>query len=229
MDVKTFYKISYGLYIVCSKIDTRYNGQIVNTVFQVTSEPPTIAVSINNKNLTYEYINNSKVFTVSILSKNTDMKLIGNFGFKSGREINKFNNVNYKIGVTGVPIIIDDVIGYIEAELINSLNLGSHTVFIGKVISAEILKEDEPMTYAYYHNIKKGISTENAPTYIKKEDKETITKSERYVCSVCGYIYDPELGDPDSGIKPGTPFELLPETWVCPVCGVGKDKFVKET
>jgi len=229
MDVKTFYKISYGLYIVCSKIDTRYNGQIVNTVFQVTSEPPTIAVSINNKNLTYEYINNSKVFTVSILSKNTDMKLIGNFGFKSGREINKFNNVNYKIGVTGVPIIIDDVIGYIEAELINSLNLGSHTVFIGKVISAEILKEDEPMTYAYYHNIKKGISPENAPTYIKKEVKETTTKSERYVCSVCGYIYDPELGDPDSGIKPGTPFELLPETWVCPVCGVGKDKFVKET
>jgi len=228
MDVKTFYKISYGLYIVCSKIDTRYNGQIVNTVFQVTSEPPTIAVSINNKNLTYEYINNSKVFTVSILSKNTDMKLIGNFGFKSGREINKFNNVNYKIGVTGVPIIIDDVIGYIEAELINSLNLGSHTVFIGKVISAEILKEDEPMTYAYYHNVKKGISPENAPTYIKKEVKETTTKSERYVCSVCGYIYDPELGDPDSGIKPGTPFELLPETWVCPVCGVGKDKFVKE-
>ncbi|NLN83755.1 MAG: rubredoxin [Firmicutes bacterium] len=47
----------------------------------------------------------------------------------------------------------------------------------------------------------------------------------KYVCIVCGYIYDPDLGDPDSGIEPGTPFEDLPEDWFCPVCGVGKSEF----
>ena len=228
MNSKTLYKISYGLYVVSSKKDGKFNGQIANTVFQITAEPPVIAVSINKKNLTHEFIQKSKVFTVSILSKETPMRFIGHFGFKSGRELDKFKDLNYKVGISGAPFILENTIGYIEAGLIGDNDVGTHTIFIGKVIDAQILKDDEPMTYAYYHEVKQGTSPSSAPTYIKEEKKKEKRKNIKYKCTVCGYIYDPEKGDPDSGIKPGTPFEELPDDWVCPVCGASKDAFEKE-
>jgi len=108
MDLKALYNISYGIYIVSSKKEDRINGQIANTVFQTTSEPATIAVCINKENLTHEFIVKSKVFAVSVLEQETNMKFIGRFGFKSGRDEDKFKGVNYKIGVTGSPIIMDN-------------------------------------------------------------------------------------------------------------------------
>lgn len=229
MDLKTFYKISYGLYVVSSKKGEKFNAQIANTVFQVTAEPPAVAVSINKQNLTYEYIQESKVFTVSILSKETPLNFIGHFGFKSGREIDKFKEVNYKVGVSGVPIILENTIGYLEVKVSSSLDAGTHTVFVGEVIAAEIIKEGEPMTYEYYHKIKGGKSPKTAPTYLKEEViQKEVSKMQKYRCTVCGYVYDPEKGDPDSGIKPGTPFEELPDDWTCPVCGADKSAFEKE-
>ena len=229
MDLKALRKIGYGLYIVSSKKGDRVNGQIANTVFQVTSEPPIIAVCINKQNLTNEFIKESGVFTASILSKETPMKFIGHFGFKSGREIDKFKDMKYKVGVTDAPIVLENTIGYLEAEVINSIDMGTHTVFFGKIVNAEIIKEGEPMTYAYYHEVKKGKLPKTAPTYIKEEEQKEEKKMDRWVCTVCGYIYDPEVGDPDSGVKPGTPFEELPDDWVCPVCGAGKENFEKES
>jgi len=229
MDLKILYKLSYGLYIVTSKKNGRINGQIANTVFQVTSDPPAVAVSINKNNFTYEFIQDSKVFAVSVLSKDTPMRFIGNFGFKSGRKIDKFKEVKYKIGVTGAPVIMENTIGYLEAEVIGNLNVGTHTVFIGKILNAEIINNKEPITYAYYHQVKKGKAPKSAPTYMKevKEEKVEEDKMTKYECTVCGYIYDPEKGDPDSGIKPGTPFDDLPDDWVCPVCGAWKSAFKK--
>jgi len=227
MNPKTFYKISYGLYVISSKQKEKFNGQIANTVFQVTSEPPTIAVSINKQNLTHRFIQESKKFTVSILSKETPLKFIGLFGFQSGRNVNKFADINYKISKIGVPIVIDNSLGYLETEVINTFDAGTHTVFIGRVVNAELLKDDEPLTYAYYHEIKRGTAPKTAPTYIKEEKRE-VKKMGKYRCTVCNYVYDPEKGDPDSGIKAGTPFEKLPDDWVCPVCGASKDMFEKE-
>ena len=231
MDPKAFHKISYGLYLVCSKKGDKFNGQIANTVIQVTSDPPKIAVAINKENLTNEFIRESKVLTISILSKEAPMKFIGHFGFKSGRELDKFEGMNYKVGVTGAPIIIENSIAYLEAKVVGSLDVGTHTVFIGEVVGAEVIDEyAEPMTYAYYHEVKRGKSPKNAPTYIKeeKEEKKEVLKMVKYRCTVCGYTYNPEKGDPDSGIDPGTPFEEIPDDWVCPVCGAGKDQFKKE-
>ena len=156
------------------------------------------------------------------------MRFIGHFGFKSGRELDKFKDLNYKVGISGAPFILENTIGYIEAKLIGNNDVGTHTIFIGKVIDAQILKDDEPMTYAYYHEVKRGTSPSSAPTYIKEEKRRRKEKMIKYKCTVCGYIYDPEKGDPDSGIKPGTPFEELPDDWVCPVCGASKDAFEKE-
>ena len=230
MNKRALHKISYGLYIVCSKKDKKYNGQIANSVFQVTSEPPTIAVSINKNNLTHEYIKNSKVFTMSILHEKAPMKFIGKFGYKSGRDVDKFIDVKYKIGKTGAPIVLDHALAFIEAELINQISIGTHTVFIGKIVDADILTDEKCMTYEYYHVIKGGKSPKNAPTYIKDEKmkKKEEKKMDKYVCKVCGYVYDPEKGDPDNGIKPGTKFEDVPDDWVCPVCGAGKEDFEKE-
>lgn len=167
MNVKTFQKITYGLYVVASKKEASLNGQIANTVFQIASDPPVFAVSINKKNLTHEYIAHSRKFSVSILSKDTPLEFIGRFGFRTGREINKFENIGYKLGVTGVPFLLDYTIGYLECELEREIDVITHTLFLGNVVNAEILTDGEPMTYDYYHKIKGGKTQERAPTYIK--------------------------------------------------------------
>lgn len=171
MDLTVLFKLSYGLYIISSIKDGKYNGQIANTVFQVTAEPPRIAVCINKNNLTHEFINHSKVFTVSILTKETPMTFIGQFGFKSGRDIDKFNNVEYIIGETKAPIIKNYSVGYIEAKVINYTDVGTHTIFIGDIVNCGKFNDEEPLTYAYYHEIKKGKSPKVAPTYIKENEK----------------------------------------------------------
>ena len=226
MNPETLHKISYGLYIVTSGI-VRNNGQIANTVFQMTAEPATVAVCINKRNYTYELIKESKVFAVSVLSLSAPLKLIGNFGFKSGRNFDKFEGVNYKIGKTGTRIVLDNSIAYVEAEVIGEFDAGTHTLFMGRVVDSEILSTEEPMTYAYYNDVKRGTTPSSAPTYLKEDVVTEGKKMAKYTCNVCGYVYDPEKGDPDAGVQPGTPFEELPESWVCPVCGATKDQFEK--
>lgn len=227
MNPETLHKISYGLYIVASAKEGKNNGQIANAVMQIAAEPPTIAISINKKNLTHEHIAASKVFSISVLEKGTPLPFIGQFGFKSGREIDKFKGINFKAGRSGAPVVLDHSLAAIEAEVISTLDCGSHTLFLGKVTEAEILRPDlEPMTYAYYHDVKKGTSPANAPTYIKNEEPAgREIKMKKYKCKVCGYIYDPAVGDPDGGVAPGTAFEAIPDSWVCPVCGAAKDQF----
>ncbi len=228
MNLTGLYKLTYGVYVVTSVKKGKLNGQIANTVFQITSEPPQVAVSINKGNLTHEFIRESGVFAVSILSRNAPLKLIGNFGFKSGRDVDKFENVKYTLGTTGAPLLMEHTIAHLEVEVMEVLDAGTHTLFTGRVVNTEVLSNDEPMTYAYYHEIKKGKAPKTAPTY-RKEEKTDIPKKEtgmkKYECKVCGYVYDPEIGDPDSGIAQGTPFEELPADWVCPVCGASKDEF----
>ena len=231
MNPKTLHKIPYGLYAICAKKDNKINGQIANALFQVTSKPPTIAVSINKKNLTHDYISKTKEFTVSILSEEAPLTFIGNFGFKSGRDIDKFKNIKYKIGENKIPLVLDYTLAFLEAKVIDEIDVGTHTIFIGIILNAEILNEEKPMTYEFYHKVKGGFSPKTAPTYseaVDKNIKKEERKMDKYVCKVCGYVYDPEKGDPDNGIEPGTKFEDLPADWVCPVCGATKEDFEKE-
>jgi len=227
MNLKALHLISCGLYVIGSRKGDRLNAQIANTVIQVSSQPPTISVCINKENLTHECIKSSGVFSVSVLSQDTPLSFIGHFGFKSGRDIDKFHGVNYKIGETQAPIVLDHTLAYMEAKVTKDVDAGTHTDFIGELVAADLLKEGEPMTYAYYHQVKRGTTPKTAPSYIE-ERKVVAPKMAKYKCTVCGYIYDPELGDPDGGIKPGTPFEEIPDDWVCPVCGASKDEFEKE-
>jgi ferric-chelate reductase [NAD(P)H] len=164
-----FRDLSYGLYIVASKDEGRLNGQVVNTVIQVTSEPPRVAVIINKKNLTHEFILNSKVFSASVLEESTPMIFLGPFGFRSGRDVDKLSKVAFKEGITGCPLISEHALSVLEAEVIDQIDLGTHTVFIGNVVSSEILKKGSPLTYQYYHQVLKGKSPPNAPTYEAKQ------------------------------------------------------------
>ncbi len=226
MNPKALHKISYGVYVITSRKGDRLNGQIANTVFQITSEPPTIAVSINKKNLTWEYIKASRVFAVSMLCEDTPLSFIGHFGFKSGRDVDKLQGINYIIGETQAPVVMDNAIAYLEAKVVNEIDVGTHTIFIGEVVAGDVLMEKACMTYEYYHQVKRGTTPKTAPSYTA-EKKEEKPKMAKYQCSVCGWVYDPAVGDPDGNIKPGIPFEQLPDTWVCPVCGAEKDKFQK--
>ncbi len=232
MNKSAFYKLSYGLYVITSGKEGRYNGQIANTVFQVTSDPPTVAVSINKQNFTHEHILTSRRFAVSILEEATPMTMIGQFGFKCGRDINKFEGIGTRIGKTGIPVVTEHAVAFIEAEVVGEMDCGTHTIFLGRVVECEVLTAAEPMTYAYYHTVKGGKSPKSAPTYqpveTPKPPAAPTAKSARYTCTVCGYVYDPEKGDPEGNVPPGTRFEDLPEGWVCPVCGAGRDQFAKE-
>jgi rubredoxin len=126
-----------------------------------------------------------------------------------------------------LPIVTEHAVGYLECRLRQSIDAGSHTIFVGLVANAEMLRDGPPMTYAYYHDVKRGQTQENAPTYVTEADGKEKQDMPSYRCTICGYVYDPKAGDPDAGVKPGTSFESLPADWVCPVCGAAKDKFVK--
>jgi ferric-chelate reductase [NAD(P)H] len=164
IDRGAFRDLSYGLYIITSKHEDRMNAQVVNTIIQVTSEPPRIAVVVNKKNYTHDLIMNSNVFSASVLEESTPMTFLGPFGFRSGRDFDKLSKVSFRTGITGCPLITEHAISVLEAEVIDIVDLGTHTVFIGNVVSSEILKEGTPLTYEYYHTVLKGKSPPNAPT-----------------------------------------------------------------
>ncbi|MFC1988800.1 flavin reductase family protein [Chloroflexota bacterium] len=168
MNLQALHKLGYGMYIVCSINGDKINGQISNTVFQITSEPPTVAVSINKSNLTHEYIQNSKVFTASVLCTETPLSYIGRFGFHSGRDANKFDEINYKTGKTGAPIVTHYTVAYMEAKVAHEIDVGTHTLFIGEIVEADVISERECMTYAHYHEVKRGTTPTSAPSYIKE-------------------------------------------------------------
>jgi len=229
MNPKSYYKLTYGLYIISSKSGDKMNGYIANTAFQVTADPPQIAVSCHKDNLSSSIIKESGLFSVSVLKQDVATKLIGTFGFKSGKNIDKFDNVSYKTGSTGVPIVTADCVAWFECKVVQTIDVGSHMLFIGEVLDNDLLDEkQEPLTYAWYQTVKNGKAPKNSPTYQKPEKlKETDSKSEfkKYECIVCNHIYDEAEGDAETGIPPGTRFEDLPDDWVCPTCGAEKSDF----
>ena len=167
MNLKALHKLRYGLYVVSSRKDDRFNGLIANGITQVSAVPANFVVSINKENLTYEFIKTSKVLSIAVLSKEAPLDFIGRFGFKSGRDIDKFEGINYKVGKTGAPIVLDNTLAYVEAKVINEADLGTHTIFIAQMVDTAISKEGEPMTYDYYTNVLRGPTSKRAPIYFE--------------------------------------------------------------
>jgi ferric-chelate reductase [NAD(P)H] len=160
-----FSDISYGLYLLSSMSEDRGNGQIINTLIQVTSEPARVAVIVNKSNLTHEYIAGSGVFGVSVLEEETPLKFLGLFGFRSGRDIDKLAQVQFKAGTTGCPLITEHALSVLEARVLDEIDVGTHTLFIGDVVYGEILKLGQPLTYHFYRTHLKGKASKKSPTF----------------------------------------------------------------
>jgi flavin reductase (DIM6/NTAB) family NADH-FMN oxidoreductase RutF len=173
MNLDALRKLGYGMYVVGAKKGERLNAQIANTVFQITSEPPTVAVSINKNNLTHEFIKESRAFAASILCESTPLSFIGRFGFKSGRETNKLEGIGYRFGTTGAPIVIDYATSYIEVKVTKEVEMSTHTVFIGEVVGAGVLTDEACMSYAYYHQVKRGTTPKAAPSYVAPQKTQS--------------------------------------------------------
>lgn len=247
MKFKAFHKLSYGLYLIATELEGKKSGYIGNTAFQVTSNPAQVAISSHKKNYTTDKIIKSGNFSISVLSKNVNTSIIGEFGFMSGAEMDKFRNVETITAVTGAPIVTNSSVAWFDCKVVNTVDVGSHILIIGEVIDSDVISGEEPLTYDYYREKFKMLAPKNAPTYVEKEKLENevvpeLVKKEEaaeshvekehedsgsYICNICGFEYNPEEGDPAMGIPPGTPFEDLPEDYKCPICNAGKDYFRK--
>ncbi len=243
MKLKAFHKLSYGLYLIASEHQGKKAGYIANTTFQVTSEPPQIAISCHKNNQTTQVILDSGTFSISVLKKEANMKIIGDFGFMSSNDIDKFNGIHTITAKTGAPIVLDSSVAWFDCKVMKSIDLGSHYLIIGEVLDSDEISDEEPLTYQYYREKYKMYSPKNSPTYIEKSlleaepvvspteikeeepEHEHIFDGQSYVCVICGFTYNPEEGDPSMGIPPGTPFEDLPEDYKCPICNASKEYF----
>lgn len=217
MNTKIFRDMSYGVYVTTALDGDRPVGCITNSIMQITSEPATIAVSVNHNNYTNGCIEKTGKFAFSILGENSDPGLIGTFGFQSSKDVDKFAAVDYEVAEE-MPVIKDSL-GYVVCRVINKMETSTHTVFLGEVIAAETYdKKDNAMTYSYYHKVVKGKSPRNAPTYLPEEDApvneaaQDEKKLSQWKCQICGYVYEGEE---------------LPSDYKCPICGMGADKFQK--
>ena len=177
INFESLFKISYGIYIVSSGDSSHGSGYISNTFFQVTAEPPCFAASCNKDNYTAELIKKTGFFSVSVLHQNTAADIIGKFGYRSGRDFNKMEGCSLRYGESGVPIVMDDCIAYMECRVIQSFDVGTHLIFIGELIQADIIDDSkEVLTYQHYRQVKKGFAPKNAPTYV---DKSKLVKKDK--------------------------------------------------
>ena len=210
MDKKVLRNLSYGVYVVTSRDKDKNVGCIANSIMQVTSNPSVIAVSINHDNYTNKVIKENNKFGVSILKETTDPKIIGTFGYKSSRDTDKFDGINFK-EISEIPVL-ENTCGYMVCKVIDTMETSTHTIFLGEVIEADDYSTENAMTYKYYHENLKGSSPKNAPTYeetsISQVDNDS--KKTKWKCSVCGYIHEADE---------------LPDDFTCPICGVGKENF----
>ena len=242
MNYRAFHKLSYGLYIIATEFEGIKAGYIGNTAFQITSRPSKVAISSHKENFTTQKIIDSKRFSLSVLKKEVETSLIGKFGFMSGEDIDKFEGVTTRNAVTGAPIVLDSSVAWFDCKVLETIDVGSHMLIIGEVVESDLLSNEEALTYDYYHRKYKMFSPKNAPTYIeqsklgdepepepeKVEEKagsKSSSSGAQFTCSICGFQYDPEEGDPTMGIPPGTPWEDVPDDYKCPICNADKEYF----
>ena len=199
MDNRAMFKLSYGLFVLTARDGEKDNGCIINTAAQVTTTPNRITIAVNKQNYTHDMIVKTGVFNVSIIDESAPFSLFTDFGFRSGRDCNKFENAQPKRAENGVAYVDEFACAYISGKVVSSVDLGTHTLFVADVTDAQVLSDNEPATYAYYHkNIKP------APAAVEKKEEKVA-----YRCRICGYVHEGEL----------------PEDFVCPICKHGASDF----
>lgn len=205
MDNKAFFKMSYGLYLISSKSKENAGGCVVNTLIQVTSNPLQMTVTINKDNYTTSLIQESRYFTGVALAESATMDLIGEFGFKSSKDTDKFAGFETRTDENGIPYVGEQTVARFSCKVKETMDVGTHIIFLGEVTNAEVLDTEDAMTYTYYHKVKNGVTPPKASSYIAEEKKG-------YRCKICGYVLEADV---------------VPDDFECPICGQGKDQMVK--
>lgn len=200
MDQNALFQLSYGIFLLATKSDKVVNGCITNTCIQVANEPTRVVISVINANYTCELIKESGVFALSILDQSCSFETIKRFGFQSGRKANKFEGLQTPVDSNGIPYLDRQACAVISCRVVDSKDLGSHTIFIAEVEDAKVLSQHAPLTYAYYQSNVKP----------KAETPKADSKIVGWRCKICNYVY--------KGSE-------LPEDFICPLCGHGADDF----
>jgi len=193
--VSALFKIGYGLYVVTCREGEKDNGLIVNTVSQLTDNPVQVAVTVNKSNYSHGMIERTGKLNVNCLSVEAPFKVFEAFGFRSGRDVDKFADCNPNRSENGLVVLPRYINAWLSLEVERYVDLGTHGMFICRVTEEKVVADTESMTYAYYH-----ASVKPRPQARKKG----------YVCTICGYVYEGEE---------------LPEDFVCPLCQHGAQFF----
>lgn len=194
MDPKALYNITYGVFMLATKSNGKTNGCIINTCMQVASNPTRIAISCINANLTCEMIKESKIFSLSILDNTCYFETIKLFGLQSGRTVDKFANIKAPMLENGIPYLSWQTCAVLSCHVVDSFDLGSHTMFIAEIDDAMRLSDNAPLTYSDYQ------------TKLKPKAQNAIPQKKiiGWKCKICGYIYEGST---------------LPSDFLCPLCG----------
>lgn len=203
MQRNPMFDISYGLYVLTANDGAKDNGCIINTATQVTSSPNQITIAVNKDNYTHDIIDDTKKFTLSVISEAADFELFKHFGFQSGKTVDKFRSfAHVKRTENGLLAITAGTNSYISGTVTQKLDVGSHTIFLATVTETGILSDAASATYTYYHSR-------------IKPKPDTVTKGKTvWRCKICGYVYEGEE---------------LPPDFVCPLCKHGASDFEKVT
>ena len=200
MDKKALYQLTYGVFLLSTKAGDKVNGCITNTCIQVANSPTRVAISVLNTNYTCDLIKESGIFALSLLDNTCTFQTIKHFGFQSGRDVDKLDGLTLPTDVNGVPYLAWQTTAVISCKVLESTDLGSHTLFIAEVVDAKLINDNAPLTYADYQaNVKPK------PQEVKKEKKIV-----GWRCKICNYVYE--------GSE-------LPADFTCPLCGHDKDDF----
>ena len=194
MDIKALYSISYGIFMLSASWEGKTNGCITNTCMQVASDPTRVAISCINANYTCELLKKSGVFALSILDQTCNFELIKHFGMQSGRKVDKFEGMILPKDCNGLPYLGWGACAVLSCHVVDSKDLGSHTLFIAEIDDAVRLNDKAPMTYAFYQSDVK-------PKTVKPAEEKKIIG---WRCRICGYLYE--------GAE-------LPADYLCPLCG----------
>ena len=204
MDQKALFQITYGLYLLTAQENGKDNGCIINTVVQVAEKPVRIAVSVLKNNLTHDMVKRTGKFNVCAISTDANFDLFRHFGMQSGKNMDKFANFDSALrSENGLLRLAKFSNMYLSADVVQTMDLGTHSLFIAEVTEGEVLSQGIPCSYSYYQAM-------ITPQPVKSSKK-------KWVCDVCGWVYDEE----ETGIK----WEDLPEDFVCPLCKHGKSDF----
>ncbi|MGN0316555.1 MAG: flavin reductase [Lachnospira sp.] len=204
MNKKAMNNLSYGLFVLTARMDAKDNGCIINTVQQVTTDPNRISIAVNKANFTHDMIMSTGVFNVSVISEQAQFDLFKRFGFQSGRDADKFEEFSeFSTADNGVRYITQGTNAFISAKVVNTVDLGSHTLFIADVTDMEVLGDAPSATYSYYHKNIKPKPQEVGKT----PEGQTVWR-----CTICGYEY---VG------------EELPDDFICPLCKHSASDFEK--